>query len=544
MEGSPAHKDRRKKPLLLSVVVPAFNEEQVICLTHDRIVEVLGTLEGFDLEVVYVDDGSKDRTSALLFEIAHSDRRVCVASLTRNFGHQSAVTAGLRQASGDVVAVIDADLQDPVELIPEMLAKWREGYSVVYGIRRNRQESLQKVFAYNLFYRLLTWLSDIDFPRDSGDFCLLDRTAVNAINRLPEKNRFIRGLRAWYGGRQIGLTYDRPPRAAGRPGYTVGRLFNLAFDGIVSFSLLPLRLIFWLGFGSFIFAMSGLLFFLAHRIFAFKIFGHSPSDVPGFTSLILGFSSWVGFNSFPSACWEISRAHLSRGQESPRVPCSRGLFAVDMHSLPSTSLQTESTTDACTSYRSRFGGCAPVYGFSYAKCRAWQGYERRLVHRTKALGTSVLLVLVRYSVRAWRWRLMLRGDGVAATYLHAAPTFAAFALNNVLPVRAGDVYRCVSAARLPRGMVAKSVAALWTERVLDLAALIGLLGVLLFVFPNSILSSLWSPLGGALAVGLTLLAVLVASPAATWQLIEWIIAPSHRSRHDCSANRQVGPPRD
>ena len=277
----------RDRKQLLSVVVPVFNEEQVIRLTHGRIVEVLGPLEHFDLEVVYVDDGSEDRSARLLSDIAQSDRRVCVASLSRNFGQQSAVTAGLRQASGDVVVVIDADLQDPVELIPEMLAKWRDGYSVVYGVRRNRKEPAHRVLAYSAFYRLLSWLSDIDIPRDSGDFCLLDRAAVDAINRLPEKNRFVRGLRAWYGHRQIGLPYERPPRAAGKSGYPIGKLMNLAFDGIVSFSLFPLRLIFWLGLGSFIFAMVALLFFLAHRIFAFKIFGHTPADVPGFTSLIL-----------------------------------------------------------------------------------------------------------------------------------------------------------------------------------------------------------------------------------------------------------------
>jgi glycosyltransferase involved in cell wall biosynthesis len=281
-----AHQDPRRKPLL-SVVVPVFNEEEVIRLTHRRIVDVLGSLMEFDLEIVYVDDGSSDRSPTLLSEVAASDQRVCVASLSRNFGHQPAVTAGLRYASGDIVAVIDADLQDPVELIPEMVTKWREGYSVVYGVRRNRQEPFQKVLAYSIFYRLLSGLSDIDFPRDSGDFCLLDRTVVDAINRLPEKNRFVRGLRAWIGGRQIGIPYDRPPRAAGRSQYPFAKLMKLAFDGIVSFSLLPLRFIFWLGFGSSILAMLGLLFFLAHRIFGFRIFGHTPSEVPGFTSLIL-----------------------------------------------------------------------------------------------------------------------------------------------------------------------------------------------------------------------------------------------------------------
>jgi dolichol-phosphate mannosyltransferase len=275
-----------EKPLL-SLVVPLLNEGEVIRLTHDRIVSMLGALEDYDLEIVYVDDGSKDRSAALLREIAQSEPRVCVVGLARNFGHQPAITAGLRHATGHIVAIIDADLQDPIELIPEMLLKWREGYSVIYGIRRNRQELPPKVLAYRLFYRLAAWMSDLDFPKDSGDFCLLDRTAVDAINRLPEKNRFVRGLRAWCGGRQIGIPYDRPPRAAGAPSYSFLKLLNLAFDGIVSFSLLPLRFIFWLGLGSFILAMFGLLFFLAHRIFAFEIFGHTPADVPGFTSLIL-----------------------------------------------------------------------------------------------------------------------------------------------------------------------------------------------------------------------------------------------------------------
>jgi dolichol-phosphate mannosyltransferase len=278
--------DARKKPLL-SLVVPVFNEEEVIRLTHGRIINVLGALKEFDLEIVYVDDGSKDQSAALLRDIAQADHRVCLVGLSRNFGHQPALTAGLRHASGDLVAIIDADLQDPIELIPEMATKLCQGYSVVYGVRRNRQEPAPKVFAYRVFYRLATWMYDIDFPRDSGDFCMLDRSAVDAINRLPEKNRFVRGLRAWCGGRQIGIPYDRPPRAAGTPSYSFFKLLNLAFDGIVSFSLLPLRFIFWLGFGSFLMAMLGLAFFLAHRLFAFEIFGHSPADVPGFTSLIL-----------------------------------------------------------------------------------------------------------------------------------------------------------------------------------------------------------------------------------------------------------------
>ena len=230
------------KQLLLSVVVPLLNEEAVIQLTHERIGQVLGGRTDFELEIVYVDDGSKDGSSALLSEIADSDPRVCVITLSRNFGHQPAVTAGLRHASGDIVAVIDADLQDPVELIPEMIGKWREGYSVVYGIRRTREGSRPLVLGYSVFYRLLSRISQIEVPKDSGDFCLMDRAAVDAINQLPEKNRFVRGLRAWYGGKQVGIPYDRPERAAGSTRYSFGKLLNLAFDGVLSFSVLPLQI--------------------------------------------------------------------------------------------------------------------------------------------------------------------------------------------------------------------------------------------------------------------------------------------------------------
>ena len=279
--------DLRQGRPLLSVVVPLLNEEEIIRLTHARISEKLGNQKDIALEIVYVDDGSKDRSPAILSEIAAADPRVCVLTFSRNFGHQPAITAGLRQASGDIVAVIDADLQDPIELIPEMVAKWREGYSVVYGIRRKRDEPLAKIVGYSLFYRLLSPISHIEVPKDSGDFCLMDREAVNAINRLPEKNRFVRGLRAWYGSKQVGIAYDRPARAAGSSRYSLGKLLNLAIDGIVSFSVLPLRFIFWLGLGSSAFSLLGLLFFLLHRIIGFRIFGHTPADVPGFTSLIL-----------------------------------------------------------------------------------------------------------------------------------------------------------------------------------------------------------------------------------------------------------------
>ena len=253
---------------LLSVVLPVFDEAEVIDATHRRIVAALGSDRAFDLEIVYVDDGSRDGTAARLAAIAAGDPRVGVVTFSRNFGHQAAVTAGLRHAVGDAVAVMDADLQDPPEIVPAMVEKWREGHDVVYGVRRDRKEWLAKRLAYDLFYRLLSRVADVAMPRDSGDFCLLDRRAVDAISALPEKDRFVRGLRAWSGGRQYGLAYERAARAAGSTKYSLRRLIRLAFDGIVNFSTTPLRASLWLGFALILAALLGLLALLAAYLFS------------------------------------------------------------------------------------------------------------------------------------------------------------------------------------------------------------------------------------------------------------------------------------
>jgi dolichol-phosphate mannosyltransferase len=250
-------------PTLLSVVLPVFNEAAVIEMTHRRLIEVLGRLPGLDLEIVYVDDGSRDATPVLLQAFGTGDPRISVVTLRRNFGHQAAVTAGLRQAAGDVVVVMDADLQDPPEVVPAMLALWREGHEVVYGIRRERKEGLPKRLAYTAFYRLLSRIAEVEIPRDSGDFGLLDRRALNALETLPEHERFVRGLRAWVGGAQAGLPYERAARAAGRTKYTLDRLIKLALDGIFNFSVRPLRAILWLGLAVTLLALAGLVAALA-----------------------------------------------------------------------------------------------------------------------------------------------------------------------------------------------------------------------------------------------------------------------------------------
>jgi glycosyltransferase involved in cell wall biosynthesis len=279
--------ESRGSRILLSVVVPCFNEEDVIALTYPRLMAALESRED-DLEFVFVDDGSRDRTMAILSDIAADDSRVIIVSLSRNFGHQAAVTAGMRQATGDVIAVIDADLQDPPEVIPQMLAKWREGFDVVYGIRTQRKEGLLLRASYALFYRIYRGLSDTDVAIDSGDFAVIDRAVLDVINRLPEKNRFLRGLRSWVGFRQTGVIYARQSRAAGKPKYTLGKLVILAADGILNFSTVPLTIIFISGITIAGLSLVGFLFYLTQRVVGFQVFGYGPKDVQGFTSLILG----------------------------------------------------------------------------------------------------------------------------------------------------------------------------------------------------------------------------------------------------------------
>jgi dolichol-phosphate mannosyltransferase len=274
------------KPLI-SVVVPCFNDQEVVPLTHARLSEALGSRSDIDFEILYIDDGSSDGTLAALNDLADRESRVAVVSFTRNFGHQAAITAGLHYASGDAVVVIDSDLQDPPEVIPAMIEKWREGYEIVYGIRTRRKERWVKRAAYAMFYRFLRLVSQIDIPLDSGDFALLDRKTVDALNALPERTRYVRGLRAWTGHRQIGIPYERPARAAGQSSYTTLKMVRLAIDGITSFTSRPLTMIFYLGLLSSFGSVLGFLVYLVWNMTGVEILGHTPQDMPGFTSIVL-----------------------------------------------------------------------------------------------------------------------------------------------------------------------------------------------------------------------------------------------------------------
>lgn len=265
----------------VSVIVPCYNEQESIRECHSRLTQVLARLHGW-YEVVYVDDGSRDNTLAILQQIYESDPNVTVIELSRNFGHQTAVTAGLEIAKGQVVVIIDSDLQDPPELIPEMIAKWREGYEVVYGVRESREgESGFKLWTAKLFYRLINRLSDVEIPLDTGDFRLLDRKAVDAMNRLPERHRLLRGMCSWIGFRQYGLKYARAARFAGTTKYPLRKMFNLAVDGISSFSTVPLRLLAFIGLASAVVSFLGIFYALVLRLF-------THIWVPGWTLLFIG----------------------------------------------------------------------------------------------------------------------------------------------------------------------------------------------------------------------------------------------------------------
>lgn len=270
----------------ISVVIPCFNEESVLPLLFDRLT-LAAERWGMEWEAICVDDGSTDATWELLLARGEADSRWKALSLARNFGHQTALSAGLYHASGDVVVVIDADLQDPPEELSRFLEKWQEGYDVVYAVRRKRKEGLLKRSCYWAFYRLMARLVSIQIPLDSGDFCVMDRKVVDVLKNMPERNRFVRGLRAWTGFKQIGLEYDRHARAAGDAKYTFRKLMVLAFDGIFSFSLVPLKLAMWLGFIVSFVSLLGVAFTLAQRVLpeTFARIGLRP--VPGYATIVI-----------------------------------------------------------------------------------------------------------------------------------------------------------------------------------------------------------------------------------------------------------------
>ena len=263
----------------ISIILPVYNEEENIQPIYERVTTVLQKLTKA-YEIIFVNDGSRDRTAELLITLQKKDTYVRVLTFTRNFGHQAAVTAGLDHCTGDYVAILDADLQDPPEVLPEFLKKLEDGYDVVYAIRTSRKENFFKRVAYSGFYRLLKAVSNIDIPLDSGDFCVMTRRVVLTMRKLPERNRFVRGIRSWIGFRQTGLAYERAERHAGNSKYTFRKLLQLATDGILSFSYIPLRLMTFGGLFAFFMSIVGVFVALYLRLF-------TRTFVPGFATTVM-----------------------------------------------------------------------------------------------------------------------------------------------------------------------------------------------------------------------------------------------------------------
>lgn len=253
---------------LLSLVIPCYNEEQVIAETVSRLNNFCAELTDLEVELIFIDDGSQDNTLAILRDHAAQDPRIKVICFARNFGHQIAITAGMDAAKGDAVVLIDADLQDPPEVIHQMIAKWREGYDVVYGTRTARKgESIFKRSSARGFYRLLNKLSDVPIPLDTGDFRLMTQPIVDSLKAMPERDRFVRGMVSWVGFKQIAIPYQRAERFAGKSKYPLRKMLRFATDGILSFSTKPLQMSIALGMLAAFIAMGGIVYAIAMRIF-------------------------------------------------------------------------------------------------------------------------------------------------------------------------------------------------------------------------------------------------------------------------------------
>ncbi len=251
----------------LSVIVPLLNEQDNLRELHTRLQQALDPL-GCDRQLIFVDDGSTDRSAEVLREMAAADSTVRALRLSRNFGHEAATTAGLDQADGDAVVVMDADLQDPPEMIPQMIQRWRAGAEVVYAVRTQRRgERWPKRMTAWLFYRILNWLTDVEIPADTGDFRLIDAKVLRALQQCREQDRFVRGLVAWAGFKAEPLPYDRPQRHAGTTKYNPSRLLLLSLDAAVGFSILPLRIATAIGFVVTGFSMLMALIIMIQRLF-------------------------------------------------------------------------------------------------------------------------------------------------------------------------------------------------------------------------------------------------------------------------------------
>ena len=274
----------------ISVVIPVYFEEEVVGECYIRTKRVLESLKSkYEYEIIFVNDGSKDKTLDILEEISEEDNSVKVISFSRNFGHQAAVTAGLKYATGDAVVIMDADMQDPPEVIEQMISLWEQGNEVIYAKRKTRKgETKFKLLSATMFYRILNGLSDVDIPKDTGDFRLADKKVVEVINSMPEHNKFLRGLFSWVGFKQIPIEYERKERFAGKTKYPFKKMIKLASDGIISFSTKPLKILGILGIISIFISLAILLYALISFIFKLN------NLTPGWTSIMVTVTFFAG----------------------------------------------------------------------------------------------------------------------------------------------------------------------------------------------------------------------------------------------------------
>ncbi len=254
---------------MISIVIPIYNEHETIPELHHRLSQVMGQVSE-PYEIIFVNDGSQDNSLPALKQCAGKDSRVKVVDLARNFGHQVAISAGIDSAGGEAVILMDGDLQDPPELLTKLIALWRDGFDVIYTVKRSRKENVLKRFAFHSFYKVMQMFSSIPIPIEAGNFSLMDRKVIAVLQSMPERNRYIAGMRAWAGFKQTSIEYDRGARFAGKPQMTISRLMHLAFDGIFSFSNAPLRLATYVGVSIAFLAFIGMLYVIYAKLFTDK----------------------------------------------------------------------------------------------------------------------------------------------------------------------------------------------------------------------------------------------------------------------------------
>ncbi|MGN1330291.1 MAG: glycosyltransferase family 2 protein [Clostridia bacterium] len=289
----------------ISVVIPMYYEEEVAQICYDRVSSVLEKLKKeYDYEIIFVNDGSKDKTLSILKDIASKDDKVKIISFSRNFGHQAAVTAGIKYVTGDAIVIMDADLQDPPELIPDMLKLWEDGNEVIYGKRNTRKgESAFKLLTAKMFYSFLNAMSEVEIPKNTGDFRLVDRSVIDVINNLPEHNKFLRGLFSWVGFEQKEFLYDRSKRELGETKYPLKKMLKLAKDGIISFSTKPLKIVGGLGIISILLSIA----ILVYSILSYALNWNHLA--PGWTSIMVCVTFFAGIQLF--SLWIMSE-YISR----------------------------------------------------------------------------------------------------------------------------------------------------------------------------------------------------------------------------------------